>query len=337
MRIRYTDPAWALPGSGPPDPARARIEREIFGPQAEIGLGVAGDGGFMLRGPDFQRYLSGADAIVVYRCQVTEELLAAAGPDCKVVARQGVGLDNLNVDLLRQAGVWGFHVPDYCGDEVATHALALTLAVERGVCVQDQLVKAGHWSIHAGRIPRRLSARSAGIVGFGRIGRASCHRLRACYSRVLAYDPYVPADVMASHGVTRCDDLATLVGECDAVVLHAELTAETRGIISAATLTRCRPGMILVNVARGGLVDLPAVVDALESGRLAGFGSDVFSPEDPNDSAAGRTLLAMPNVVVSAHRAFLSAESEESLRRRVAEGVRHVLLTGSPPPLGRVA
>jgi D-3-phosphoglycerate dehydrogenase len=337
MRIRYTDPAWALPRSGQPEPARATIEREVFGSHAEIGLGVTGSGRFILQGSEFQHYLRGADAVVVYRCQVTEELLAAAGPGCRVVARQGVGLDNLNADLLRQAGIWGFHVPDYCGDEVATHALALTLAVERGVCVQDQLVKSGRWSIHGGRIPRRLSARCAGIVGFGRIGRASCHKLRACYGRVLAYDPYVPADVMASHGVTRCDDLATLVGECDAVVLHAELTDETREIINAAALARCRPGMILVNVARGGLVELSAVVAALESGKLGGFASDVFSPENPNDSPMGRTLLAMPNVVVSAHRAFLSAESEESLRRRVAEGVRHVLVTGSPPPLGRVA
>lgn len=337
MRVAYTDPAWALTGGGELDPARAGIEREIFGGGIDLGLGVRRDGRFVLSGPDFERYVSGADALVIYRCQVTQDLLEAAGPGCKVIARSGVGLDNLNAALLRSAGVWGFHIPDYCGDEVTTHALALALALERGVCVQDQLIKSGRWNIHAGWLPRRTSGLTAGIVGFGRIGRASCHKLRSCYGTVLAYDPYVPADVMASHGVGPRPDLASLLADCDLVVLHAELTAQTRHMVDAAALEHCRDGMLLVNVARGGLVDVAAVADALEAGRLAGFASDVFSPEDPGDDENGRRLLKLPNVIVSAHRAFLSEQSEESLRRRVAQGVAHVLATGTPPPQGRVA
>ncbi|WP_043622602.1 C-terminal binding protein [Nonomuraea candida] len=330
MRIVYTDPAWALDGTGRPDPALAGIERGVFGPDAHLDLGLFADG-YVTEGPDFLRYVRGADALVIYRCQVTKELVDAVGPACKVVARSGVGVDNLNAPLLAACGIAGFNVPDYCGDEVSSHTLALLLALERKICTQDRLVKSGRWNIHAGGVPRRLSMRAAGIVGFGRIGRATARKLHAFYGRVLAYDPYVSADLMASHGVAAAGELGELFAACDAVVIHAALTEETRELVGAAALGRARPGTLLVNTARGRLVDLAAVRAALDRGTLGGFASDVFTPEDPNDSPVARALLARDDVVVSAHRAFLSEESERSLRRRVAEGVRAVL-NGDPPP-----
>lgn len=336
-RVVYTDPAWAVDGRGALDPALATIERAALGDGVDLGLGVRRDGRFLLDGPEFERHVAGADALVVYRARVTARLLDAVGPSCRVVARQGVGLDNLNAELLRARGLWGFHVPDYCGDEVSTHTLALALALERGVCVQDRLVRDGAWNIHAGRIPRRTAGLTAGIVGFGRIGRATSRKLHACYGRVLAYDPYVPADLMASHGVTSCASTAELFAASDVVVLHPELTAKTTRLVDRDVLRAARPGALLVNTARGGLVDLPAVLDALRDGRLGGFASDVFSPEDPNDDEVGRALLRRADVIVTAHRAFLSAESEASLRRRVADGVAHVLRDDAPPPAGRVA
>ncbi len=337
MRVAFTDPAWAVGPDGVIDRGLASIEAETFGDDIGFDLGIRRDGRFVVHGPELDAYVSGADAVVVYRCQVTPELLTAIGPECKVVARQGVGLDNLNVPALLAARIWGFHVPDYCGDEVSTHALALALALERGVCVQDQLIRSGAWSIHGGRLPRRTASLTAGIVGFGRIGRATSRKLGAFYGRVMAFDPYVPGDLMASHGVAECQRINELFSQCDLVVLHAELTARTAGLVGASALSGCKPGALLVNVARGGLVDLAAVLDALGSGRLGGFASDVFSPEDPNDSAAGQELLRRPDVIVSAHRAFLSAESEVSVRRRVAQGIRQVLTTGQPPVFGRVA
>ncbi|MGC5011107.1 C-terminal binding protein [Streptosporangium sp. DT93] len=336
MRVVYTDPAWALDDTGRPDPAQADIERDVFGPGIDLGLGLFTDR-YQTDGPDFHDHVRGADALVIYRCQITRELLDAVGPGCRVVARSGVGIDNLNAPLLTEAGVVGFNVPDYCGDEVSTHTLALLLALERRICTQDRLVRSGRWNIHAGGVPRRLSTRTAGIVGFGRIGRVTARKLRAFYDRVVAYDPYVSADLMAGHGVAAAADLAELFGTADAVVVHAALTAETDRLIDADALARPRPGALLVNTARGRLVDVPAVLDALEQGLLGGFASDVFSPEDPNDDPVARKLLGRDDVVVSAHRAFLSAESERSARRRVAEGVAAVLRGGPPPSEGRVA
>jgi phosphoglycerate dehydrogenase-like enzyme len=337
MRVAYTDPPWALDSRGHVDRSLARLEENILGADVELGLGVVDAGRFVTSGKLLNEYVAGADALVVYRCRVTAEVLDAAGEPCKVVARQGVGLDNIDCGLLRERGVYGFHVPDYCVAEVSTHAVALLLALERNVCVQDRLVRQDRWSIHAGGVPRRTEGLTAGIVGYGRIGRATSRKLQAFYGRILAHDPYVTSDLMAGYGVERRDTLEELLAESDVVLLHAALTAETRGLIDADALERVKPGALLVNTARGALVDVAAVHAALADGHLAGFASDVFSPEDPNRSPHARRLLERDDVVVSAHRAFLSRESEASQRRRVAEGIARVLREGVPPTHGRVA
>lgn len=334
-RVVYTDPAWAVDEAGTLDPGLATIEREVFGSDIDIAFAPYDKG--YVGGSALLRSVHGADGLVIYRCQVTEELLAAAGPACRVVARSGVGVDNLNAPLLMSAGICGFNVPDYCGDEVSTHSLALLLALERQISIQDRLIRANAWGIYRGGVPRRTAVRSAGIVGFGRIGRATSRKLQPFYQRVYTYDPHVPADVAAGHGVVALPSLADLFAASDAVILHAALTPETDQLINAGVLAHARPGAFLVNTARGRLVDPAAVLDALEAGRLGGFGSDVFSPEDPNASPVTRALLERDDVLVSSHRAFLSAESETSLRRRVAMGVRSVLVDGIPPAQGLVA
>ncbi|WP_029899272.1 C-terminal binding protein [Nocardia brasiliensis] len=335
MRVVYTDPAWALNERGQPDLARADIERTAFGREIDLRLGLF-ESRYVVSGPEFHDHVRGADALVIYRCQVTPELLDAVGPRCRVIARSGVGIDNLNAPLLAGTGIVSFNVPDYCVDEVSTHTLALLLALERKVCPQDRLVKSQQWNIHAGGVPRRVSMCTAGIIGFGRIGRATARKLQAFYKTVIAYDPYVAADLMAGHGVAAVASPAELFAAADAVVLHAALTTETDQLVDAGALAAARPGALLVNAARGRLVDPAAVLDALEGGRLGGFASDVFTPEDPNDDPAARKLLPRPDVVVSAHRAFLSVESERSCRRRIAEGVAQVLAGGPPPATGRV-
>lgn len=338
MRVVYTDPAWAMAEDGRIEPGWSDLEGSVLGSGIDIDPGLpAPGGGYIISGDELYEHVHGADALVVYRCQVTPRLLAAAGPGCRVVARSGVGIDNLNAELLAQSGLYGFHIPDYCGDEVSTHTLALLLALERGVCVQDRLIRAGRWGIHRGGVPRRLAERTAGIVGFGRIGTITAHRLRPFYRSILAYDPYVPRDVMLAHGAQPVDDLNELFARADAVMVHAALTPQTDGLINQAVLASARPGCLLVNSARGRLVDTAAVLDSLEQGALGGFASDVFAPEDPNDSAVNRKLLDRDDVVVTAHRAFLSIESELSLRRRIAGGLAAVLVDGVAPPEGRVA
>nr|AGZ93843.1 D-3-phosphoglycerate dehydrogenase [Streptomyces sp. WM6386] len=335
--VFYTDPAWAVDSSGRLDPALATIEREVYGDEIEIRFGARDDSGYRIDGEELYSRAAGADAMVVYRCQVTPHLLEAAGDGCRVVARQGVGLDNLNIPLLKETGRFGFHVPDYCGDEVSTHAMALLLALERGVSVQNEAVKTDRWGIYHGGVPRRTADATAGIVGFGRIGRAVARKLQAFYGRVLAYDPHVPGDLMAGHGVEHRATLEELLTASDAVLLHAELTAQSRGLINADAACAFKPGSLLVNAARGALVELPAVAAALDEGRLAGFASDVFSPEDPNRDPVAAELLKRDDVVVTSHRAFLSQQAEASLRRRTAENILRVVRTGEPPRSGRVA
>jgi len=321
-RVWYIDPLWIRDERGTVDPARAGIEREVFGDDLTIAFGP-------VEGP--------CDAIVVSRAQITPGILDAAGPACRVVGRLGIGYDNLNVPLLRERGIFGFNVPDYCIDEVSTHAIALMLALERRIVDYDRQMKAGTFDTYGGRSPRRMSEMTLGIIGFGTIGRATNRKAQAFFSRVVAYDPYVHADLMAGNGVTKCDALEDLLATADVVSIHAFLDEGSRHLLDANALAHARAGAMIVNTARGGIVDQAAVLAALEAGRIAGFGSDVFDPERPADDEIGRRLVARPDVLATPHIAFRSAESERSQRERVAETVAAVLASGAPPAFGRLA
>jgi phosphoglycerate dehydrogenase-like enzyme len=328
--VLYTDPPWALGRCGP-DLASFDVEREVLGDGVELRVGPAREGRYLVGGEELRRLCRGCDALVVYRCQVREELLDAAGDRLKVIARQGVGVDNLNAELLASRSLLSFNVPDYCVDEVAVHTLALVLALERRLVPQHVALAGGHFDVYRGGVPRRLSERTAGVVGFGRIGRTVAQRLRLFYGRVLAHDPYVSADLMAGSGVAAAG-FEELLAAADCVLLHCPLTAETAGLMGEAALAHMRPDAILVNCARGGLVDSKALYEALAGGRLAGAGLDVFSPEDPTRDEWYARILRLEQAVVTSHRAFLSVESERSSRRRVAGAIRALLETGALPP-----
>ena len=334
-RVAYTDPMWAVDERGEVDPARADLEA-VDG-DLRLDLGLRRDGRFVIDGPDFLDWVRGADAVVIYRAQVTPEMVEVIRPTCRVVARQGVGTDNLNAPLLAEAGIYAFNVPDYCVDEVTTHTMALLLALERQVPLQDAAVKAGRWDIFGGGYPRRLCELTLGIVGVGRIGRATARKAGLFYGNLLGYDPNVHPDLMAGYGITAVPTLAELMSRSDAVVVHASLDQGNRHLVGVEAVRAMRPGAMLVNTARGGLVDPEAVLEGLSSGRLGGYGSDVFTPEDPLAHPVNRQIVTFPNVVVSSHRAFLSAQSERRQRTRVMEEIRRVLRDGEPPLFGRMA
>lgn len=336
-RVVYTDPMWAVNEDGRLDNGRAASEQEILGPGVEIDLGLYEDGAFVKDGQRFLDHLKGADAVVIYRAVVTPEMVEAVKPTCKVVARQGVGFDNLNAPLLRQHGLFGFNVPDYCVDEASTHAVTLALSLERHLCVQNDRLKDGTWNIFEGGYPRRLNDLTAGIVGFGRIGRAVARKLQAFYGDIIAYDPYIHGDQMRGYGVGKQDSLEGLLGAADLVMMHCELNEETKFIIDRQSITAMRPDAFLVNGARGNLVEPEAVLQALSTDAIGGYASDVFSPEDPNEHPINKQILAYDNVIVTSHRAFLSTPAEVSQRRRVAEEVARVLNDGQPPLFGRLA
>ena len=323
MRVVYADPRWAVNGSGTFDPALADIERAIYRDDVALDFGT--------------ERVRGADGLMVLRTQVGPALLDAIGPSLRVVCRHGVGFDNLDLPELRSRGVFAFNVPDYCAPEVSDHALALTLALERRIVKQSAHVKENRWRTESGGEPRRLGRHTFGVIGLGRIGRAVARKAAVFYGKVQAYDPFVSSDAMAGLGVERRATLEELLATSDVVSIHAPLDETTRNLINRTTLPALRPGALLINTARGAIVEPEAVLEALESERLGGYGSDVFDPEDPNAHPLNQKILAFENVVVTAHSAFWSAESIRSIRARIAYEFRHVLLSGEPPRFGRLA
>ncbi|WP_405719831.1 C-terminal binding protein [Streptomyces sp. NBC_01537] len=242
-------------------------------------------------------------------------------PDLRIVARLGVGLDNIAVDTATERGVWVTNVPDYCVEEVSDHAVGMVLAWTRGLAVSDREVRAGRWNPAGARL-RRLSTLTCGIVGYGRIGRATARKLGAFGCRILAHDPYPPDD---APGVEMAG-LEELLRRSDVVILHVPLTPGTHHIIGAGQLALMPPGGLLVNVSRGGLVDTDAVVKALDSGHLDGAGFDVLETE-PQVPAG---LLDQPGALLTPHVAFSSDASVTELRRRAAEEVVRILAGEAP-------
>lgn len=261
---------------------------------------------------DVIRTGAGADALLVQYLRITAGVMDAV-PSVRVLGRYGVSVDNIDVPAAAERGIRVVNVPDYCIDEVADHTLALVLSLTRGIVPLDRAVHAGTWDFRVARGLRRSSDLRVGLVGFGRIGAAVARRLLALGFEVVASDP-------VASGIDRVSivSLEELLETSDIVSLHSTLDPSTRHMIDTAALARMRPGSLLVNTSRGGLVDQAALVEALRSGRLGGAALDVLeqepiAPDDP--------LLSMPNVVLTPHAAFYSAESLVEMKRRVAEGL----------------
>jgi D-3-phosphoglycerate dehydrogenase len=245
-------------------------------------------------------------------------------PALRVVATASIGYDHVDLETAAARGIWVCHVPDYCIDEVADHALALLLAVWRGVVFLDRDVRAGGWSPTGQGPLRTLRGSRVGIVGFGRIGSAFGARLLALGSEVWATDIAVAADAIAATGA-RPVDLDELLAGCDAVSLHVPLTPETRGLIGERELALMPSGALLVNTARGPVVDLDALVRALDAGRLSGAGLDVLPTEPPPEAPAAARL------VVTSHAAWYSPVSEQRAWQEALVAVRAALAGDVPP------
>jgi D-3-phosphoglycerate dehydrogenase len=335
-RVVYTDPRWAVTADGKVDLALGDIEREVYGEAVDLEFGIYENGRFVTEGPRLVERLRGASAVLVLRTQIDAPVIDVLAPTCRVVGRQGVGYDNLDLLELERRGILAFNVPDYCTSEVSDHALALILALERRIVLQNAQIKSGRWKTEDAPIHRRLGNLTFGIVGLGRIGRAVARKAAAFYGTLQAYDPYVSVDGMAGLGVRKCANLTELLATSDVVTVHAPLSPQTHFLIGRADLPAIKPGALLINTARGNLVEPEAVLEALESGRLGGYGSDVFTPEDPNEHPVNRRIIAFDNVVVTPHSAFRSADAIRSVRRRVSEEIRRVLVDGEPPRFGRL-
>jgi D-3-phosphoglycerate dehydrogenase / 2-oxoglutarate reductase len=242
---------------------------------------------------------------------------AAADAGCRIIARYGIGYDNVAVNTATANGIVVTRVPDYCLDEVADHALALLLCAARGVSAGQREVRDGGWTM-----PRnvfRLRGRRLALVGVGQIGSRLAVRARALGVEVVGFDPYLEAWPV---GVVRAGSLAEALAEADIVSLHVPLTDENRGLIGDRAIAAMRRRPIVVNTARGGLVDLEAATTALDDGRLSGLALDVV---DPEPLPPGHPLRTHPRAIITPHMAFFSVEAEEELQRRAAGEVAHAL------------
>jgi D-3-phosphoglycerate dehydrogenase / 2-oxoglutarate reductase len=241
---------------------------------------------------------------------------------CRVIARYGIGVDNVDLEAAASRGIVVTNVPDYSVEEVATHALALILALVRKLDVANAKVRRGEWGLEGIRPIRRLSTMTFGLVGLGRIGRKIAAPLQALGAEVVGYDPYLsPAPDLPA-----LVDLEDLLGAADVVSLHLPLTAETRGLIDREALGKMKEGAILVNTSRGPLVELEAVIEALSTGHLASAGLDVFDVEPLDPSRVEN----VPNLVATPHMAYYSEEALQESQRKAATQVMKVL-TGEPP------
>lgn len=250
--------------------------------------------------------------------------VADALPNLQAVVRYGVGLDNIDVEGLRDRGIEVSGVPDYCTMEVADHCLALTLSLLRSIPQASQLVHSGGWPTpHEIRNLQTLSGKTVGLVGFGRIAQEVAKRFHGFGCSLVGYDPYVSPEVFLSSGVTSVD-LPTSLG-ADIVSLHLPLTDQTRHLINSRSLAEMRPGVFLINVSRGALVDHEAIAEALDSGHVAGFATDVVEPEGP-----GNPLALRSEVIVTPHVAYFSPESLPRLRSRAAETMVALLTREEP-------
>jgi D-3-phosphoglycerate dehydrogenase / 2-oxoglutarate reductase len=263
-----------------------------------------------------------ADALLNTYLPITDQLLGQL-PACKIVARYGIGTDNVDVAAAARRGVVITNVPDYSIEEVAVHALCLMLALTRRLPEASRLVASGGWGLDGLRPIRRLSTQRAGLVGFGRIARRLAGYLTALGCEVVAHDPFL----QPGPGLPPLLALPDLLGRCDVVSLHAPLTARTKGLIGAAELATMKPDAVLINTARGGLVDVDAVIGALRAGQIRAAALDVLDAEPP---AAGRLPGDLTNLLVTPHMAYYSEESIAESQRKAATQVVKVLTGGHP-------
>src|SRR4051794_28495466 len=263
--------------------------------------------------------LAEADALIVRSATTVDAEALAAAPKLQVVARAGIGLDNVDVPAATARGVMVVNAPQSNIVSAAEHAIALLLAVARRVPAADASLKGGEWK-RSKFTGVELTGKTAGVLGLGRIGVLVAQRLSAFGMRIVAYDPYVPAARAAQMGVTLLP-LEQVLREADMISIHLPKTPETLGLIGKQELAQAKPGLILVNAARGGLVDEQALAEAISAGQVGGAGIDVFASEPATVSP----LFDLPNVVVTPHLGASTVEAQEKAGTAVARSVRLAL------------
>lgn len=285
-------------------------------------------------GPDREKLLAAvpdADALLVRSATTVDAEVLAAAPKLKIVARAGVGLDNVDVDAATAHGVLVVNAPTSNIHSAAEHAIALLLAAARQIPAADATLRAHTWK-RSSFSGTEIFGKTVGVVGLGRIGQLVAQRLAAFGTHIVAYDPYVSAARAAQLGIELLS-LDDLLGRADFISVHLPKTPETAGLIGREALAKTKPGVIIVNAARGGLVDEAALAEAVTSGQVRAAGLDVFATEPCTDSP----LFELPQVVVTPHLGASTAEAQDRAGTDVAASVRLALAGEFVPDAVNVA
>ena len=282
--------------------------------------------------PRVKNWHEDADGVMVRGTPIRAADLARA-KKLRVISKQGVGIDNIDVAAARAHGVTVCRTPGVNSEAVAELALTLGLCVTRRVAEFDRRIHDGEIVERANILGLEMMEKTVGIIGMGNIGTRVARKWRGAFdARILAYDPYVPANHWPDIQHERVASLADMLPRVDLLTLHLPLTDESRGMIGAAALAQMKPTAVLVNTARGGIVDEAALYQAIASGRLYGAGLDVFAHEPPTTA---NPLLQLPTVVVTPHAGAGTHDTQIRSSMRVAEQLFDAL--EGREPLGRVA
>ena len=304
-------------------PGEADIEREVAGKSVVFSV-------HRERDPDriADADWRACDAVLAWHRMPIPAALAERLENCRIIVRTGVGVDRLDLKACGARGIPVCNVPDCGTAEVADHAIALMLALTRGIVTYHDKVKAdpaGGWHWHPGPLVRRNRGGRFGIVGLGRIGTAAARRAGVLGMEVTFYDPYVATGQEVALGLGRAETLDQLLPSCDVVSLHTPLTEETRGMIDARAIAGMKEGAVLINTSRGGVVDLDALYGGLKEGPVGGAGLDVLpsEPPDPSHPLLQAWRAEEPwlqgRLIVTPHAAFYSAAGFEDMRRKATE------------------
>ncbi|MEX2431128.1 MAG: C-terminal binding protein [Dehalococcoidia bacterium] len=306
------------------DPSYA-IERKGLGPDVDLHVFSAVD-------PDtIGREAREADAIMTWRMRIEAPAIEQL-ERCKLIIRMGVGFDVVDTEAAKSRGIPVCNVPDYCTNEVADHALGLLLTLARGIVTFNDGLRSGDeaWSWAAAGPLSRITGKTLGIIGLGRIGTAVALRAKAFGMRVAFFDPYVSDGMERALGLTRLP-LDDLLAESDYLSLHTPLTSETRGMVNAAFLARVKTGVTIINTSRGPVVDVDSLEAAMREGRVGAAALDVL-PQEPPVPAPGLLQAWRANeewlrgrLVLTPHAAFYSGESDHDMRVKATQTVRDVL------------
>lgn len=292
------------------------VERSILEP---LGVEVVGA---QAKTPDLLiPLIADADAVITQFASVNAEVIGAM-TKARVIVRYGIGVDNVDLQAARERKIPVCNVPDYCIDEVADHTLAFMLATTRQVVPNTLHNRDGKWGLATPLSEMRtLKDQTVGIVGFGRIGREVVDRLKAFKAKVLVHDPVVPVADIAAKGAVAVG-LEELLEQSDIISLHCPSTPTTKKILREETLAKVKQGVIIINLARGDLIDTAALVSALKSGRVSAAALDVCDPEPiPLDSP----LRSLPNVITASHIASASVKAVAQLRESAARHAANAL------------